>query len=96
MNKQREALELALEWIDAQPEPRMIGAQKALQAIREALAEPEQEPVEWECKTGGLRQLTQRQYDAQTDRTKCHYTRTAPPARKPLTDAERYLDRGDS
>ena len=47
MNKQRKALELALEWIDAQPEPRMIGAQKALQAIREALAEPEQEPVAW-------------------------------------------------
>ena len=42
MSKQREALEFALEWIEAQPEPRRIGALSAIQTIREALDEPEQ------------------------------------------------------
>ena len=44
----KEAMKLALEWIEAQPEPRMLGALKAITALREALAEQpaqEQEPV---------------------------------------------------
>ena len=38
-SKQTEALKLALEWIEAQPEPRMLGALKTITAIREALTE---------------------------------------------------------
>lgn len=37
-----EALKLALEWIEAQPEPRMLGALKAITAIKEVLAQSEQ------------------------------------------------------
>ena len=51
------------------------------------LAEPV-EPVAWECKAGGLKALTQRQYDAQPPNIKRHYTRTAPPQRLPLTEEE--------
>lgn len=38
----RELLEQALEWIEAQPEPRMIGADKVIKAICKRLAEPEE------------------------------------------------------
>ena len=40
MSKQREALKMALDWIEAQPEPRMTMAAKTMRTIREALAEP--------------------------------------------------------
>ena len=44
-----EALRLALEWIEAQPEPRMIGAAKVVQSLRAALAQKdEQELVAWQ------------------------------------------------
>jgi hypothetical protein len=33
------AARMALDWIDAQPAPRMIGAHKVMSALREALAE---------------------------------------------------------
>lgn len=33
-----------------------------------------QEPVVWECKAGGLKSLTQKQYDKQPDKIKAHYT----------------------
>ena len=64
---------------------------KAITALRAALAQEQAEPVEpvaWECKAGGLKPLTQRQYDAQTAATKRHYTRIAPPQRKPLAEEE--------
>jgi len=35
----REVLEQALEWVEAQPEPRMLGAAKIITALREALAQ---------------------------------------------------------
>ena len=48
MNTKDEALRLALEWIEAQPEPRMIGAAKVVQSLREALAQKDEwEPVAW-------------------------------------------------
>ena len=58
--------------------------------LRAALAQQAEpvEPVAWECKAGGLKALTQRQYDAQTANIRRHYTRIAPPQRKPLTDEE--------
>ena len=64
----------------------------AIAALKAALAQQDEpvEPVAWECKAGGLKRLTQRQYDAQPDRIKRHYTRTAPPRRTmvPLTEEE--------
>ena len=64
---------------------------RAISDLSAALAqqpEPAQEPVAWECKAGGLKALTQRQYDAQTAAIKRHYTRIAPPQRPRLTDEE--------
>ncbi len=43
----KEVMQLALEWIEAQPEPRMIGAWERIKALRAALAQPELEPVAW-------------------------------------------------
>ena len=45
------------------------------------------EPVAWECKAGGLKPLSQRQYETQTANIQRHYTQIAP-QRKPLTDEE--------
>ncbi len=46
MTTKDEALQMALEWIEAQPEPRMISAAKVVQSLRAALAlTDEQEPV---------------------------------------------------
>ena len=50
-----------------------------IDALSDALEQPEPEPVAWECKSGGLRPLTQTHYDAQPDNIKRHYTRIAPP-----------------
>ena len=36
-----EAMQMALKWIEAQHEPRMIGAWKTIQALRAALAQPD-------------------------------------------------------
>ncbi len=49
----RELMQMALEWIEAQREPRMIGAFKILKALRNRLAQPKwvgltDEEV-WEC-----------------------------------------------
>lgn len=43
------------------------------------------ESVAWECKAGGLKRLTQHQYEAQSDAIKRHYTRIQP-AQQPLTE----------
>jgi len=56
-------------------------ARAALRAALAQQAEPV-EPVAWECEAGGLKPLTQRQYDAQTANIRRHYTRIAPPQRK--------------
>ena len=55
-----------------------------MDALRAALAQQDEpvEPVAWECEAGGLKPLTQRQYDAQTANIRRHYTRIAPPQRK--------------
>ena len=47
MTTKDEALRMALEWIEAQPEPRMISAAKVVQSLRAALAlTDEQEPAD--------------------------------------------------
>lgn len=50
-NIDRSVIEQALEWVEAQPEPRMLGAAKIITSLREALAAPQpqpvQEPVAW-------------------------------------------------
>ena len=43
----QEVMRMALDWIEAQPEPRMIGAWERIKALRAALAQPEPEPVAW-------------------------------------------------
>lgn len=47
MDDLREAAEMALEWIEAQPEPRMIGAQACIEALRKALTEDSTVEREW-------------------------------------------------
>ena len=42
----RELMQQALEWIEAQPEPRMLGASKTITALRKRLAQPERTWVE--------------------------------------------------
>jgi hypothetical protein len=37
----KEVMQMALDWIEAQPEPRMIGAWERIKALRAALAQPE-------------------------------------------------------
>ena len=45
MTTKDEALRLALEWIEAQPEPRMIGAAKVVQSLRAALAQKDDQAL---------------------------------------------------
>lgn len=40
-NIDRSVIEQALEWVEAQPEPRMLGAAKIITSLREALAQPQ-------------------------------------------------------
>ncbi len=40
--------------------------------------EPQQEPMEWECKSGGLKPLSQRLYEMQPKNIQQHYTRIPP------------------
>ena len=104
MSKQREAMEIALKVIDhintqyALPSD-LIAIGKAKQAIREALAEPEQEPVAWMyhgiLHTGTPHDrpslIWRPEYmDAMSavKGAKATPLYTAPPQRKPLTDAE--------
>lgn len=95
MSKQRDALLMALEWIEAQPEPRMIMGAETMRAIREALAEPEQEPVAWMCSDESM---THKGY-TRFARTKNELWNipvyTTPPPRKPLTDAEIFNTAAD-
>lgn len=43
MTTKDEALRMALEWIEAQPEPRMISAAKVVQSLRAALAQKDEQ-----------------------------------------------------
>ena len=45
MTTKDEALKQALEWIEAQPEPRMIGAAKVVQSLRAALAQNDEQAL---------------------------------------------------
>jgi Mg-chelatase subunit ChlD len=97
MNKQREALKLALDALEEIHPGNMTPMaeqawNKAINAIREALAEPEQEPVAW-------RIADERNWEYRTEppletdiQWSARYGRkyeplyTTPPTRKPLTD----------
>ena len=94
MTTKDEALEQALEWIEAQPEPRMIGAAKVVQSLREALAQKDdQEPVAEITADDMGRPFNAIRIGAHFYKeippvgTKLY---TAPPKRQPLTDAQRY------
>jgi hypothetical protein len=56
-----------------------------MDAAKRIEARQQAEPVAWECKAGGLKRLTQHQYEAQSDAIKRHYTRIQP-AQQPLTE----------
>jgi hypothetical protein len=45
-----EAMKLALEWIEAQPEPRMIGAIRSINALHKAIytTPPQRQPLTWQ------------------------------------------------
>jgi hypothetical protein len=95
MNKQREVLEKALDALDCIYSPlhvreiNKVGA--AMVAIREALAEPEQEPVGIVRTVGGYPDDSTHtvewlvKHKELRDGDKLY---TAPPARQPLTDEE--------
>jgi hypothetical protein len=94
---EREALKLALEVLEDLPGFR-ADIDNAIAAIKEVLAQPEQEPVAWMVKAHGLLQRLSRRADV-ADEIACQYRKddpkadmfplyTAPPQRKPLTDEE--------
>ena len=94
MSKQIEALKLALETLEADPLEMVADANghmvflkdKAITAIKEALAQPEQEPVAW-ISTGTARMIHwTADKPAYGDDWVPLYT--APPQRKPLTDED--------
>jgi hypothetical protein len=82
MSKQREALQVALDALSSDSPDIML---RASVAIREALAEPELEPVAW-LSEGGDVSRSKRYMDEMG--FICEPLYTAPPARKPLTDSE--------
>lgn len=89
MNKQREALQVALEALEdyqANGAP-FFKCDSAVSAIREALAEPEQKPVAVVTSQTGDPAMTMSWHHepALPIGTKLY---TAPPARKPLTDEQ--------
>lgn len=51
---EREVMQMALEWIEAQPEPRMIGAWERMKALRACLAQPKSAECDGgQCGIGG-------------------------------------------
>lgn len=97
MSKQREALKLALDtlrgwigidewiWPVTAKETCKKNSLEAIAAIREALAEPEPEPVAW-LSEGGDVSRSKRYMDEMGFICKPLYT--APPVRKPLTESQ--------
>ena len=97
MTTKDEALRLALEWIEAQPEPRMIGAAKVVQSLRAALAQKdEQEPALWKLilrsDPGHFGYYTEHPskfgIDMSSEKYEWTLFYTAPPKRQPLTDVQ--------
>ena len=93
VNKQREALKLALEVLE-EINKLSIGENAiclpaeidtAMDAIREALAEPEQEPVAWAHQPPGMSTIYSIDPISGPDSIPLY---AAPSARKPLTDSE--------
>jgi len=81
-----EALKLALEALDGLSEP--YDVLKAQEAIREALAHPEQEPVAWATMVGDFAHV---RWGSERPNYPIPYEvplYTTPPHRKPLTDVE--------
>ena len=91
MNKQREALQVVLEALEdyqANGAP-FFKCDSAVSAIREALAEPEQEPVAWMLMNDTHCHIMATEWKPEdSDGWKTAPLYTAPPARKPLTDEE--------
>ena len=81
----RQALELALEALQVATTPLAKDRQevlRAITAIKEALAQPEQEPVAWTEKVGGIG------FKEPMPNANYKVTATIAPQRKPLTDEQ--------
>ena len=81
----RQALELALEALEVATTPLAKDRQevlRAITAIKEALAQPEQEPVAWTEKVGGIG------FKEPMPNANYKVTATIAPQRKPLTDEQ--------
>ena len=81
----RQALELALEALQVATTPLAKDRQevlRAITAIKEALAQPEQEPVAWTEKVGGIG------FKEPMPNANYKVTATIVPQRKPLTDEQ--------
>ena len=92
MSKQREALQMALEALEKYGTPRLNNEDAysaAIKTIREALAEPEQEPVAWMLMNDTQCHIMATDWKPEdSDGWKTAPLYTAPPARKPLTDEQ--------
>ena len=95
MSKQREALQMALDalievtgWQWVGPMRVMDEVEDAIAAIREALAEPEQEPVAWMCADEDMTRKGYSRFSRNCEGEWNIPVYTAPPARKPLTDED--------
>ena len=88
-----EALKMALEALEAHADIG-IKSDKAITAIKEALAQPEQEPVTWRYKivdVFGRPAWTLKTPKSDTRVLESQPLYTTPPQRKPLTDEEIIL-----
>ena len=89
MSKQREALQMALKAIAAiELTDDFELAMKASRVIREALAEPEQEPVAWMCADEDMTRKGYSRFSRNCEGEWNIPVYTTPPARKPLTDEQ--------
>ena len=89
MSKQREALEMALKAIKNPSSFGAVRLEAICEQIREALAEPEQEPVAWMLMNDTHCHIMATDWKPEdSDGWKTAPLYTAPPARKSLTEPE--------
>lgn len=91
MDELRKAAQQALEVLSRDPaDPIFVG--ETMDALRAALAQPEQEPVAWLYEyTNPRREKAVGFYPTQVNDVICTPLYTAPPQRKPMTDEQEEL-----
>ncbi len=91
--QERKVFELALEALEQWNTP-LYKRATVITSIKEALAQPEQEPVAWSCKNMIVEFWTTDEYQAKRKAEQGYQVSplyTTPPQRKPLTD-EQLID----